>query len=75
MQGRTGNQAGEEGLVAQVGVVLLEVLLGGSDELDGGELEAAVLEAGDDGANKATLCIGSVYCYSIVVRLQLSYVL
>jgi hypothetical protein len=53
--GRTGNQAGEEGLVAQVGVVLLEVLLGGSDELDGGELEAAVLEAGDDGTNEATL--------------------
>jgi hypothetical protein len=35
--------------------VLLEVLLGGADELDGGELEAAVLEAGDDGANEAAL--------------------
>jgi hypothetical protein len=35
--------------------VLLEVLLGGSDELDGCELEAAVLEAGDDGADEATL--------------------
>lgn len=58
--------------------VLLEVLLGGRDELDGGKLEAvkllvnyfhlmlrrrnvgsvflpSVLEAGDDGANQATL--------------------
>jgi hypothetical protein len=38
--------------------VLLEMLLGGSDELDGGELEAAVLEARDDGTNEAAL--GSV---------------
>ena len=35
--------------------MLLEVLLGGSDELDGCELEAAVLEAGDDGADEAAL--------------------
>jgi hypothetical protein len=35
--------------------VLLEVLLGGSDELDASELEAAVLEAGDDGTNEAAL--------------------
>jgi hypothetical protein len=35
--------------------VLLEVLLGGSHELDGGELEAAVLEARDDGADQAAL--------------------
>ena len=53
--GHTGNQTGEEGLVAQVGVVLLEVLLGGSDELDSGELETAVLEAGDDGSDEAAL--------------------
>lgn len=52
---RTGDQTGEEGLAGKVGVVLLEVLLAGSDELDGSELEAAVLEAGDDGANEATL--------------------
>jgi hypothetical protein len=37
--------------------VLLKVLLGRSDELDAGELEAAVLEAGDDGANESTLLI------------------
>ncbi len=38
--------------------MLLEVLLGGSDELDGRELEAAVLEAGDDGTDEAALlCI------------------
>lgn len=35
--------------------MLLEVLLGGSGELDGSELEAAGLEAGDDGANEAAL--------------------
>jgi hypothetical protein len=36
--------------------VLLEVLLGGSDELDGSKLEAAVLKARDDGADQAALC-------------------
>ena len=51
----TGNQTGEEGLAGQVGIVLLQVLLGGSHKLDGGELEAAVLEAGDDGADQAAL--------------------
>jgi hypothetical protein len=35
--------------------VLLEVLLGGGDELDGRELEATVLEAGDDGTDEAAL--------------------
>jgi hypothetical protein len=35
--------------------VLLEVLLGGSDELDSGKLEATVLEARDDGADQTTL--------------------
>jgi hypothetical protein len=35
--------------------VLLEVLFGGGDELDGYELEATVLEAGDDGADESTL--------------------
>ena len=35
--------------------MLLEVLLAGAGELDGGELEAAVLETLDDGADKSTL--------------------
>jgi hypothetical protein len=35
--------------------VLLEVGLAGRAELDSSELEAAVLEAGDDGANESTL--------------------
>lgn len=39
--------------------VLLEVLLAGGDELDGDELEAALLEAGDDGTNEATLRVVS----------------
>lgn len=42
---RTGHKALEERLVAQVGVVLLEVLLGRSHELDGDELEAERLSA------------------------------
>lgn len=35
--------------------MLLKVLLGGGDELDGCELEAAVLEARDDGSHESTL--------------------
>jgi hypothetical protein len=35
--------------------VLLEVLLAGGNELDGNELEATALEAGEDGTNEATL--------------------
>lgn len=35
--------------------MLLEVLLGGGGELDGGELEATGLEAGDDGTDEAAL--------------------
>lgn len=42
--------------------MLLKVLLGGSDELDGNELEAAVLEAGDDGADQAALGTRSADC-------------
>lgn len=47
--------------------MLLEVLLGGSDELDGGELEAAVLEAGDDGSYESTLFCCYVSDIAIVV--------
>lgn len=36
----------------------LEVLLGGGDELDGGKLETALLEALDDGADQAALETG-----------------
>jgi hypothetical protein len=50
-----GDEAGEEGLGAQVGVVLLKEGLLGGDELHGSELVAAVLEAGDDGANESAL--------------------
>jgi hypothetical protein len=35
--------------------VLLEVLLARANELDGGELEPAVLEALDDGADESAL--------------------
>ena len=60
----TGNQTGEEGLLLEVLVVLLEVLLGGLDHLDTGELEAAVLEAGDDGTDEATLLSMLVVCFA-----------
>jgi hypothetical protein len=49
------DEASEEGLGAEISIVLLEVLLAGADELEGNKLEAAVLEAGDDGANESTL--------------------
>jgi hypothetical protein len=50
-----GDETGEERLALQVGVVGLEVLLGSGDQLDGGQLEAALLEALDDGADEAAL--------------------
>jgi len=54
-RGHVGDETGEERLGAQILVVLLEVLLGGGDELETNELEATVLEAGDDCANQAAL--------------------
>ena len=39
---RTGDEAVEERLVLQVGIVGLEVLLAGSNELDGSELVAVI---------------------------------
>ena len=51
----TGNETLEEGLGSQVGVVLLKVFLAGGGELHSNELEAAVLEARNDGANESTL--------------------
>lgn len=50
-----GDKTGEEWLVGEVRVVLLEVLLAGGHELDGDELVATLLEASDDGTNEATL--------------------
>ena len=52
--------------------MLLEVLLGGSDELDGGELEATVLEARDDGADESTLFYHQLLLYHDG-SLQLTY--
>lgn len=49
------DHAREEGLVAEVLIVLLEMLLGWRDELGGDELEAALLEACGDLANKTTV--------------------
>ena len=46
-----GDEAGEEGLAGEVGVVLLEVLLGGGGELGSEELVAALLEASDNLTN------------------------
>ena len=54
-RGQVGDQSLEEGLLGQVRVVLLQVLLAGSHHLDGDELVAAVLEAGEDGADQAAL--------------------
>jgi len=45
----------EKGLASEVRVVLLKVLSAGLGHLDCDELEALVLEARDDGSNKAPL--------------------
>ena len=52
---RTGDEALVEGLLGQVLVVLLQVLLGWSDEFYGRELVAAFFEAGDDVPHQAAL--------------------
>jgi hypothetical protein len=61
LETRTGNETREEGLAAQVLIMLLEVLLGGGDELDADELEATVLEARDNWADESTLCLVSSF--------------
>ena len=70
MEWLTGDEALEERLVREVLVVLLEVLLGGRDHLDGNELVTedissrplilrvsipSLLETANDIANKSTL--------------------
>ena len=49
------DKASEETLLGEISVVLLHVFLAGGAELHGLELEALLLEALDDGANKTTL--------------------
>ena len=49
------DESGEELLAGEVGVVLLEVLLGGGAQLHGEQLETLGLEAGDDVADDAPL--------------------
>ena len=44
MGGRTGDETLEEGLVAEVGVVLLEVLGGCGHQLDGDKLESVLIQ-------------------------------
>jgi hypothetical protein len=63
-----GDETLEEGLGGEILVVLLEVLLAGGGELHGNELEAAVLEARDDGANESTLILWLVYCFQLSCR-------
>jgi hypothetical protein len=58
-RGRTGDETLEEGLVLQILVVLLEVLLGWSDELDGSELVASLFKSADDLADETTLNLSS----------------
>jgi len=54
-RGHVTDETWEEGLVLQVLIVLLEVLLGGRDHFDGDELEATLLEAGNNVTDKSTL--------------------
>jgi hypothetical protein len=46
-----GNETREERLFREIGIVLLEMLLGRRDELDGSKLVAALFKAADDGTN------------------------
>jgi hypothetical protein len=48
--------------------MLLEVLLGGRDDLESDELEATLLESGDDITDKATLA--QLACCSIAMYLS-----
>merc|ERR1712000_392958 len=54
-RGHVLDEASEEALGGQVGVVLLKELLGGVGHLQGSELEALLLKALDDLADQATL--------------------
>jgi len=49
------DESREERLLGEILIMLLEVVLASSGQLDGGELEATSLEAGDDRANESTL--------------------
>jgi len=49
------DQAGEEGLGREVGVVLLKVLLAGLADLDGDQFVAAVFKSRDDVSDQAAL--------------------
>ena len=68
-RGHVLDEAREEGLFLEVGVVLLEVSLAGRDELHGGELEAAALEARDDLTDET--CV-RVYEFSLLAWGRLS---
>jgi len=49
------DQPREEGLASEISVVLLKVLRGSMNELEGDELEATLLESADDSADKGAL--------------------
>jgi len=53
--GHIADKTGKKRLVLQVFVMLLKVLFGGRDHLDGDEFEAALLEAANNVSNKSTL--------------------
>merc|ERR1719180_700916 len=53
--GHVGDEAAEESLAGEVGVVLLQVLHGGLHHLHRDQLETLLLKARDDLAHKATL--------------------
>lgn len=61
------HQPAEERLGGQVGVVLLGQVGGDVDDLEGTQLEAALLKAGDDLAHQATLR-SSRTCVQVGVR-------
>jgi hypothetical protein len=62
---RTADETWEEWLCLQVFIVLLQVSLAGRDDLDGDELEATLLEAGDNVTNETTLelSVRNLFCF------------
>jgi len=53
--GHVLNETGEEGLALKIGIVLLKVLWGCVNELEGDQLEATLFESTDDLADKRAL--------------------
>jgi hypothetical protein len=71
---RTGDETWEEWLLGKIGVVLLKMLLCCDKGLDCYELEATLLEASDDVADKSTLRYIISFCSLFPISLGMLWV-